>query len=60
MEATGQYWKPVWDVLAERGFELMLVNARHVKILSFAVCPVLLVLCERYLWRDRRVAVIRR
>jgi hypothetical protein len=19
MEATGQYWKPVWDVLAERG-----------------------------------------
>ena len=32
MEATGQYWKPVWDVLDERGFELMLVNARHVKI----------------------------
>ena len=32
MEATGQYWKPVWHVLAERGFELMLVNARHVKI----------------------------
>jgi len=33
MEATGQYWKPVWYVLEERGFELMLVNARHVKIL---------------------------
>jgi hypothetical protein len=32
MEATGQYWKPVWDVLGERGFELMLVNARHVKM----------------------------
>ena len=32
MEATGQYWRPVWDVLAERGFELMLVNARHVKM----------------------------
>ena len=32
MEATGQYWKPVWDVLAERGFELMPVNARHVKM----------------------------
>jgi transposase len=31
MEATGQYWKPVWYVLEERGFELMLVNARHVK-----------------------------
>jgi transposase len=33
MEATGQYWKPVWYVLEEHGFELMLVNARHVKIL---------------------------
>lgn len=32
MEATGQYWKPVWRVLAERGMDLMLVNARHVKI----------------------------
>jgi len=32
MEATGQYWKPVWYVLAERGFELLLVNAAHVKI----------------------------
>jgi transposase len=32
MEATGQYWRSVWDVLAERGFELMLVNARHVKM----------------------------
>ena len=33
MEATGQYWKPVWYVLEERGFELKLVNAHHVKIL---------------------------
>jgi transposase len=33
MEATGQYWKPCWYVLEEAGFELMLVNARHVKIL---------------------------
>src|SRR5438270_13544809 len=33
MEATGQYWKPVWYVLEERGFALKLVNARHVKIL---------------------------
>ena len=32
MEATGQYWKPCWYVLEERRFELMLVNARHVKI----------------------------
>jgi transposase len=33
MEATGQYWKPVWYVLEERGLELLLVNARHVKLL---------------------------
>jgi transposase len=33
MEATGQYWKPIWYVLEERGFDLLLVNARHVKIL---------------------------
>src|SRR5438034_7124361 len=33
MEATGQYGKPIWYVLEGRGFELKLVNARHVKIL---------------------------
>jgi transposase len=34
MEATGSYWKPVWYLLEERElFELLLVNARHVKIL---------------------------
>ena len=33
MEATGPYWKPVWYVLEERPFELLLVNAQQVKIL---------------------------
>jgi transposase len=33
MEATGQYWKPIWYVLEERGFALLLAGARHVKIL---------------------------
>jgi transposase len=33
MEATGQYWKPAWYVLEDRGFDLLIVNARHVKIL---------------------------
>ena len=33
MEATGQYWKPCWYVLEQRGFALLLVNAHHVKIL---------------------------
>jgi transposase len=32
MEATGPYWKPVWYVLEDRGFELKLVNAKHVKM----------------------------
>ena len=31
MEATGVYWKPVWQVLAGGGFELVLANAAHVK-----------------------------
>lgn len=31
MEATGSYWRPVWYVLEDAGFELRLVNARHVK-----------------------------
>jgi transposase len=32
MEATGPYWKPVWYVLEDRGFELKLVNSKHVKM----------------------------
>jgi transposase len=32
MEATGVFWKPVWHVLEDvPGFELLLVNPRHVK-----------------------------
>lgn len=31
MEATGVFWKPVWWVLEEAGFECLLVNATHVK-----------------------------
>jgi transposase len=31
MEATGIYWKPVWHVLADGEFELILANAAHVK-----------------------------
>ncbi|MCA1701237.1 MAG: IS110 family transposase, partial [Actinobacteria bacterium] len=30
MEATGVFWQPIWHVL-EDDFELLLVNARHVK-----------------------------
>jgi transposase len=30
MESTGVYWKPIWNIL-EDAFELMLVNAQHIK-----------------------------
>ena len=31
MESTGIYWKPVWHILDDGDFELMLANAKHVK-----------------------------
>lgn len=31
MESTGVYWIPLFELLEERGFEVLLVNARHVK-----------------------------
>ena len=31
MEATGVYWIPIFEILEERGFEVLLVNAHHVK-----------------------------
>ena len=31
MESTGVYWIPLYDLLERRGFEVMLVDARHVK-----------------------------
>lgn len=31
MESTGVYWIPLYDLLEEKGFEVKLVNARHVK-----------------------------
>jgi transposase len=31
MEATGVYWKPVWHILADGDFQLLLANAAHVK-----------------------------
>jgi transposase len=30
MESTGEFWKPIWNLL-EGSFELLLVNAQHVK-----------------------------
>ena len=31
MESTGVYWKPVYNILEEGGFEIILANARHVR-----------------------------
>jgi transposase len=31
MESTGVYWLPAFQILEQRGFEVRLVNARHVK-----------------------------
>jgi len=31
MESTGIYWIPLYEILEERGFEVLLVNAHHVK-----------------------------
>lgn len=31
MEATGVYWTPVWNILSDGDFELIVANAKHVK-----------------------------
>ncbi len=31
MESTSVYWIPVYEILEERGFKVLLVNARHIK-----------------------------
>jgi hypothetical protein len=50
MEATSVYWKPIWAVL-EDDFELLLVNARHVKNLCYregtCICRPLITQRER-------------
>jgi len=33
MESTGEYWKPIYNIL-EENFEVLLVNARHIKQVS--------------------------
>ncbi len=34
MESTGVYWIPLYELLSTRGFEVLLVNARHVRCVS--------------------------
>ena len=34
MESTGVYWIPLYEILEEQGFDVNLVNARHIKNVS--------------------------
>ena len=34
MESTGVYWRPLWNVLENQGFRLLLVNPAQVKALA--------------------------
>lgn len=34
MESTGVYWIPIYEILEARGFEVYLVNARHIQNVS--------------------------
>jgi transposase len=34
MESTGVYWRPVWNILEDHGFRLLLVNPAQVKALQ--------------------------
>jgi hypothetical protein len=38
MESTGVFWKPVYNVLEQRGVTLLVVNAQQIKA-SSAECP---------------------
>ena len=31
LEPTGVYWKPVWNILSDGDFELLVANAAHIK-----------------------------
>jgi hypothetical protein len=33
------YWKPVWNILSDGMFELILANAAHIKNVQFATMP---------------------
>jgi len=37
MEATSDYWQPFYYVLEDGPFEMMLVSARHVKLIFWEV-----------------------
>src|SRR5215218_1930740 len=34
MESTGVYWKPLFGVLIKEGFDVYLVNSRHIRNVS--------------------------
>ena len=38
MESTGQYWRPVWNILEDHFEKLLLVNPQHIKAVSSVLC----------------------
>ncbi len=34
MESTGQYWRPIWNLLEDHFNKLLLVNPQHIKSLN--------------------------
>jgi transposase len=61
MEATGDYWKPFYYLLEDAPFEVLLVNARHVKNLPGRKTDLLTELPDRSFERcARRSAVLAR
>ena len=34
MESTGQYWRPVWNILEDLGARMLLLNPQHVRALE--------------------------
>jgi transposase len=37
MESTGVYWIPLFEILEQRGFEVLLVNPRNVPSVHFSI-----------------------
>lgn len=53
MESTGIYWIPVYEILEERGLEVVLVNAQHMRKSADADEPSASSCRQRYHRNDR-------
>ena len=53
MESTGQYWRPIWNILEEAFPNLILVNPLHVKALKGRKTDRLDARCWRHVWSGK-------